>query len=145
MPGQGRLFEKGNQMGRGRPCGSRNKRTIFAEAMEGHGEAIIKQCQVLALKGDPTALRLCMDRLLPACPPSNNRFQLPLIKTTVDLGPAWQSVLKQVALGRLSVHEGEALAGMLENRRRAIEAEELDARLRAIEEKVATHNKPIKG
>jgi len=27
------------------------------EAMENHGEAIIKQCQVLALKGDATALR----------------------------------------------------------------------------------------
>jgi hypothetical protein len=65
MPGHGRPFEKGNQMGRGRPRGSRNKRTMFAEAMEGHGETIIKQCQVLALKADPTALRLCMDRLLP--------------------------------------------------------------------------------
>ena len=52
MPG--RPFEKGNKMGRGRPPGSRNKRTVFQEAMEEHGVPLIKQCKLLALKGDPT-------------------------------------------------------------------------------------------
>jgi len=48
----GRPFERGNKIGKGRPRGSRNQRTVFAEMMDSHGEALIKQCQVMALKGD---------------------------------------------------------------------------------------------
>lgn len=145
MPGKGRPFEKGNRLGQGRPQGSRNKKTVFAEAMEGHGEAIIKQCQVLALKGDPTAMRLCMERLVPVCRPWNNRFCLPPVKTATDLGPAWQSVLKQVSLGHLSPQDGGAVASVLESRRRAIETEELEVRLRALEHKTPKANAPERG
>jgi len=91
--------------------------------MEFHGEAIVKQCQLEAMKGKPTALRLCMERLLPACKASNHRFRLPVVKTAADLGPAWQSILRQVSRGKLSAQEGEAMAGMLELRRRAIDTE----------------------
>ena len=140
MPGKGRPFEQGNRVGQGRPRGSRNKRTIFMEAMENHGEAIIKQCQVLALKGDATALRLCMERLIPVRRPWNNRFPMPAVKTAADLGPAWQSVLKQVALGNISPLEGEAVASMLESRRRALETEDYEVRLRALETQQSTQN-----
>src|SRR6266699_188846 len=81
---RGKPFEPGNKMGKGRPPGSRNQRTVFSQMMDSHGEALIKQCQVLALKGDPTALRLCLERLLPPCKPSNNRFLLPAVKTASD-------------------------------------------------------------
>jgi hypothetical protein len=61
---RGRPFERGNKLGKGRPSGSRNQRTVFAEMMDRHGVAVIKQCLVRALqKGDPTAMRLCMERL----------------------------------------------------------------------------------
>src|SRR5216684_3706264 len=87
--------------------------------------------------GDPTALRLCMERLLPPCKPSNNRFQLPAMKTASDVGLALQSVLQEVARGRLSAQEGEAIAAILENHRRAIETEEFGKRLQALEEQAA--------
>jgi hypothetical protein len=61
----GRPFQPGYKMGKGRPPGSRNRRTVFAVLMDGRGESIIKQCQVMALEKDPTAMRLCMERLLP--------------------------------------------------------------------------------
>lgn len=132
---RGRPFERGNKMGKGRPRGSRNQRTVFSEMMDSHGEALIKQCQVQALKGDPTALRLCMERLLPPCKPSNNRFLLPTVKTASDVGLALQSVLQEVARGRLSGQEGEAIAAILENHRRAIETEEFGKRLQTLEQK----------
>jgi hypothetical protein len=132
---RGRPFERGNTMGKGRPRGSRNQRTVFSEMMDSHGEALIKQCQVLALKGDPTALRLCLERLLPPCKQSNNRFLLPAVKTASDVGLALQSVLQEVARGRLSAQEGEAIAAILENHRRAIESEEFGKRLQALEQK----------
>jgi hypothetical protein len=134
---RGRPFERGNKMGKGRPPGSRNQRTVFSEMMDSHGEALIKQCQVLALKGDPTALRLCLERLLPPCKPPNNRFLLPAVRTASDVGLALQSVLQEVARGRLSAQEGEAIAAILENHRRAIDSEEFGQRLQALERQVA--------
>jgi hypothetical protein len=65
----------GNKFGRGRPRGSPNKRTALMELMEDHGEEMIKQCKVVAYKGDRTALRLCAEPL-PPCGRSNSRFRL---------------------------------------------------------------------
>ena len=131
---RGRPFEAGNKVGRGRRPGSRNKRTLFAETMEGHGEAIIKQCQVLALQGDPTALKLCIERLVAPCKSSSTRFRLPPLRTVSDLVKALPSIMQEVARGRLSAQEGEAIASMLDSQRRAIETEEFEARLKAIEQ-----------
>jgi hypothetical protein len=51
---------------RGRPPGSRNHATLAAAALlEGEAEAITRKAVELALAGDPVALRLCMERILP--------------------------------------------------------------------------------
>ena len=134
---RGRPFAPGNQMGRGRPRGSQNRQTMFLKALEGHGDAIVKQCMVLAMKGDRTALRLCMERLVPPCKPSGHRFQLPAVNTVADLGAAFHAVLQEVARGRMTAQEGEAIASVLETRRRLTETEEFHARLRVVEQSLA--------
>lgn len=130
---RGRPFEPGNTMGQGRPRGSRNKRTMLTELMQDHGEAMIKQCQVLALQGDPTALRLCMERLLPPCKPSNNRFRMPQLKTMADIVKAFPVLARAVASGKLSAQEGEAISRIFEGHRRAIADEDFEKRLLALE------------
>jgi hypothetical protein len=130
---KGRPFPLGNQVGKGRPRGSRNKRSVFMDMMESHGEAIIKQCQVMALEKDPIAMRLCMERLLAPCKAPNNRFRLPAATSATDLVKALGAVMQQVARGHLSAQEGEAMAGMIESLRRTIETEEFEQRLRAVE------------
>jgi hypothetical protein len=132
---RGRPFERGNTMGRGRPRGSRNKKTLFREAMEVHGEALIKKCQVAALNGDTTALRLCLERLLPPSKAPSNRFRLPAVQTVSDLATALPAVMRAVARGQLSAQEGEAVAKMMDSQRRSIEAENFEMRLRALEQK----------
>jgi hypothetical protein len=142
---RGRPFEAGNKMGKGRRPGSRNKRTLFAEMMEGHGEALIKQCQVLAMQGDSTALKLCIDRLVAPCKSSSSRFRLPPLRTVSDLVKALPRIIQEVARGRLSAQEGEAIASMLDSQRRALETEEFDARLKAIEQSIGGTPSPDKG
>ena len=131
---RGRPFETGNKVGRGRRPGSRNRRTLFAEMMEDHGETIIKQCQVQALKGDPTAMKLCIERLVAPCKSSRSRFRLPPLRTVSDLVKALPHIMQEVSRGRLSAQEGEAITSMLESQRRALETEEFDARLKALEQ-----------
>ena len=49
-----------------RPQGSRNASTMAAERLlEGEAEAITQKCVDMAMDGDPTALRLCLSRILP--------------------------------------------------------------------------------
>jgi Family of unknown function (DUF5681) len=64
---RGRPFEKeqsGNHAGR--PPGTRHKVSLAAEALlDGKSEALTRKAIDLALAGDTTALRLCLERILP--------------------------------------------------------------------------------
>lgn len=49
----------------GRPKGSLNKNTQLIKMMEAHAEALINKTIEMGLSGDPIALRLCIERLVP--------------------------------------------------------------------------------
>jgi len=69
---RGRPFEPGNKLGRGRPPGSRNKRTLLGQALlEEFGEAVIRRALSLALQGDSPMIRALLPYLLtrPTDPP----------------------------------------------------------------------------
>ena len=55
---RGRPFPKGNA---GRPKGARNKVTVAVESLlDGEAEGLTRKAIELAMKGDTTALRLCL-------------------------------------------------------------------------------------
>jgi hypothetical protein len=63
----------------GRPAGSRNKATVAMEALlDGQAEALTQKAIDMALEGDITALRLCLDRVLPARKDRPVTFRLPV-------------------------------------------------------------------
>ena len=127
-------FQPGNTCGRGRPKGSRNKATIaLQEMLDGHGESITRKCALMALKGDPTALRLCMERLIPPRKEHPVIFKLSAVTTAAEVAAALESVLKSVARGQLTPVEGQMIAAIVEGRRKAIHTEEHEARIRALE------------
>jgi hypothetical protein len=129
--GTGRPFKSGNKAGKGRLPGSRNKKTIFQEALEEDGEKIIQQVKLRALESDPTAMRLCMERLLPV---SKTLFRLPSVDTAAGLAAAISAVTRAVAEGVLSAQEGESVARIIESQRRNIEVGEFEARLKVLED-----------
>jgi hypothetical protein len=134
---RGRPFAPGNKFGRGRPAGSRNKATEARQQMlDSHGEAILKKCALMALQGDPTALRLCMERLLPPRRQHAVSFKLPSIATAAEVGHGFEMLLQAVARGQLTPADGQVIASILENRRRSIEAEELERRMQALEQRL---------
>jgi hypothetical protein len=128
------VFQRGNTFGRGRPKGSRNKATIaLQEMLDGHGEAITRKCALLALQGDPTALRLCMERLIPPRKEHPVMFKLPLVTTAAEAAAAVDAILQGVARGQLTPVEGQTIAAILEGRRKTMQTEEHEARIRALE------------
>jgi hypothetical protein len=63
-PGQFPKGTSGNPSGR--PSGSRNRTTLLMESLlEGEAEQLTRKAIDLALDGDITALRLCLERLVP--------------------------------------------------------------------------------
>jgi hypothetical protein len=132
---RGRPFEKGNRLGRGRPLGSRNQASLMVQqSLEEHAEAITKKCVILALKGDATALRLCMERLVGPRKQRVLRFKVPGSQTAAEVSAAVEVVLRGVSGGQLTPGEGQAFSQILEHRRKVIETEELEKRVRALEQ-----------
>jgi hypothetical protein len=133
----GRPFEVGNSVGRGRPKGSRNKTTLPAqELLRENADAITRKCLLMALKGDTTAMRLCMERIHPVRRAMPVRFNLPAIRNLQQLPAAVNSVAQAVAKGELTTAEGQQILPLLESLQRILATEEFEARLRALEDRL---------
>jgi hypothetical protein len=73
-----------------------------------------------AASGDVTALRLCLERLVPPRKDRAVAFDLPAVVKTDDAAQALGAVLAAVADGTITPSEAVALAGLIEVQRRAI-------------------------
>ena len=134
---RGKPFEPGNKFGKGRPPGSKNKKSKFREALEEHGEAIIQKAKVMALNGHFGALRTCIERLIPPARSEAVPFPMPKFKEAKDLKKVLPSALKQVSKGRLSAFEAEAIGRGVEAQLRIITQLDVIPRLEALEQQKA--------
>lgn len=128
-------FAPGNTLG-GRTPGSRNKTTIAIETLlEGEHEALTRKAIEMALEGDVTALRLCLDRIAPArkdCPVS---FSLPPIKTAEDAVLASSALLSAVAAGEVTPDEAARVMSLLTAHKGLVETCDLETRIAKLEAK----------
>lgn len=128
---------------RGRPAGSRNKATLAVEALlEKDARKLTRKAVELAIAGDTTALRICMERI---CPPRKGvpvRFDLPTMTNSGDVRAAALAVLQAVSEGNISPEEGGAVVPIIEIARRSIETDELNTRLEALEAALGRRAKP---
>ena len=120
---RGRPFEKGRSgHPAGRRAGSRNRATLAAAALlEGESEALTRKAVELALDGDPTALRLCIERILPPCRERTVKFALPPIENAADISAAMQAVTSALAGGAITPGEAATVAAVVDTFVRAIE------------------------
>ena len=121
-------FQPGNP---GRKPGVRNRATVAAMALlEGEAEALTRKAVEMALAGDPVALKLVLDRILPKG--RAVRIDLPM-GTLAELEQATATVREALAAGEVSLDEVGQLSALVEARRRVIETRELERRLAALE------------
>jgi hypothetical protein len=118
----------------GKPKGTRHKATQAALALlDGEAEALTRQAVTMALGGDATALRLCLERIAPPRKDVAVTFDLPRMETARDAAKAAGAVLGAVADGDLTPTEGAHIMALVETYRRTLETTELEARLAALE------------
>jgi hypothetical protein len=101
--------------------------------LDGEAEALTRKAIEAALAGDTTALRLCLERILPARKGRLISLQLPAIRNAGDLPGALAAIVEAVARGDLSPDEATPIAALLEAHRRAIETSELEQRIAILE------------
>lgn len=122
---------------KGKPKGALNHatRTVLA-LLDGEAEALTRKAVEKALDGDCVALRLCLERL---CPPRKDSpvilGGIPKIQTAEDIPKVTARILEVVAEGTITPSEGQAVAGLVEYHRKAIEIAEIEQRLSALEAK----------
>lgn len=137
---RGKPFRKGvSGNPAGKPKGSRHRATMFAEQLlDGEAEAIVRRVIEKAKNGDPIALRLCLDRILP---PRRNRpvhVELPELASASDASKAMAAITATVARGELTPTEAAELSSVIAAYVKAIEATEVERRLQALEAANAT-------
>jgi hypothetical protein len=126
--------QSGNPAGK-RP-GTRHKVTIAAQdLLDGESQALTRKAIDLALDGDLTVLRLCLERIIPPTRERSVKMTLPKTSTAKGINQAAEAILRAVSTGNLVPAEGVVLSNIIEKRRIALETLELEQRISALEEK----------
>lgn len=124
-------FKKGQS---GNPAGRPSKATRELEkALKDHADELAAKLVQLALEGDTTALKMCIDRihapLKPQAAPIH--IDLPDDATLADTGRA---IIEAVSRGELPTDQAGQLLGGLGAFVRIVELEELEQRIEALEQ-----------
>lgn len=126
-------FAKGNP---GRQKGVRLKVTRAVESLlQGQAEHLTQKAVEMALEGDTTALRLCIERIAPVRKDTPIEFELPPMSSAQDAAQAASAVLSEVAAGSITPIEGTAVMGLVEQYRKTLETSEFEKRIEALEAK----------
>lgn len=124
-------FAKGNP---GRPKGTRLRVTRAVEGlMEGQAEALSQKAIEMALEGDTTALRLCIERIAPTRKDTPVEFDMPKMTSAEDAAKGAGAVLDAVAEGELTPSEGAHVMALIETYRRTLETTEIERRIADLE------------
>lgn len=118
---------------KGRPKGIADKRTAWRQALEPRGKELMTKAVELALAGDSSALKLCLDRIAPSIRPQAEPIRFELHGDT--LTEKAESVLCAVADGVLDPHTGKALIDSIGSLVKVSEVDEITRRLDQLEGK----------
>ena len=118
--------------------GSRNReKSPGQHLLDEYAPHLVRKCIALAMQGDPSAMRMCMERISPARRGATIRMNLPPIRTAQDVDRAAEKVTQAIRRGDLTPAEGGTMMNILESRSRVIERGQWEGRLEKLEEKMA--------
>jgi hypothetical protein len=126
----------------GRPKGSRNKVSIQVDGLlDGEAETITRKCISLAMQGDATAMRICMDRIAPV----RKGRAIPKLERKEGEGSV-EALLRAVLDGEITPDEGQSVVDLIESAARAAATQALGGmRERQLEQFRALSAKTIGG
>lgn len=130
--GAGGKFAKGNKASTGRPPG-RGKVAELREKLAQDVDAVIGIVREQALAGDPQAIRILLDRVLPSLRPVE--LPIPLVLPEGNLAQQAHAVVQAVADGDIAPSQAAQIITALGGVAKIVETTDLLARITALEEK----------
>ena len=108
-------FQKGQSGNpKGKPRGTLSKATLPAQQLlDGEAQEITRKAIELAKQGDPVALTLCLERLLPPRKERPISLKLPEVHVTSDVLRALNAILAGVSRGAITPSEAGTLAAVV--------------------------------
>ncbi|WP_131781177.1 DUF5681 domain-containing protein [Legionella gresilensis] len=103
----------------GRPKGSRNTQTKLIKLLELHAEKLINKMVAEALDGDPAALRLCIERLLPKARQKNIEID-PAVLSEQEIASQkniFNLILNEILAGNINPDDGKKIISLIEEQR----------------------------
>ena len=116
----------------GRPRCIKDRRTALRALLEPHAETLVAKAVSLALEGDTTALRICIDRLIPSMKAKDDRVELDLLEGS--LSERGNAILNAATRGELTPDQTVTLMQALATQARIVEVSDLEERLQRLEE-----------
>lgn len=117
----------------GKPIGAKDKRTALRGLLQPYADALVKKAVELALAGDTTALRICIDRCIPTIKAKD--APISLAGLSGSLSEQGNAVLTALAAGEITPDEANAVMSAISAQVRIIEADELEKRIAALEKR----------
>lgn len=125
----------------GKPKGTRHKATqAVMTLLEGETEALTRKAVELALEGDTTALKLCLDRIAPAYKPSARPVMLDMPPPD-NLTDTARAFVTAAARGDIPPDIAAQLVSAVASVARVEEMEQVKERLEALERAIREQKK----
>ena len=110
------------------------KRPSPLKLLDGEAKALTRKAIELAKEGDTTALRLCLERIVPPRKDRPVSFAIPLIANANEAASLMSALVAAVASGGVTPCEASEVAKVIAGYLEALKASELENRLRLLEE-----------
>ncbi|MBF0292784.1 MAG: hypothetical protein HQK86_11585 [Nitrospinae bacterium] len=118
---------------RGRPKGARDKRIELRKLFESHAPALVNKAVEMALAGDTTAMRLCLDRIV--APKKDDPITLPELRDKPTLSAKAQLVLDFVSDGGITPGEADSIMKTITGLMKVREFDEIEKRIEVLEKR----------
>lgn len=118
----------------GRPKGA-SRIAELRQLLDPDAEALVNKAKELALAGDVTALRLCLERLVPVIKIKDEPIRIDGLDGAIGLTEQGQAVINALAAGEISPGEAVTVMQTIANQARILEIDDLEKRVSQLEEK----------
>ena len=105
--------------------------------LDGEAEALTRKAVELALEGEGSALRLCLERIIPPRRERPVKLGLPAVRGAADLAGTMAAITTAATQGTITPGQAAELARVVEIFVRAVETSDFERRLRELEEAYA--------